>query len=260
MSSGVEVKNIFKEDTTPRSNISREERRAIIELKKDDSRLILATDKGIAIGVMNKERYIMQAENVLNQPTYKILSVDSTNRQKNKLINLLISIKAEDGISEETYRRLYSTGAGSPKFYGLPKNPQVRDPLRPIVSSRDTVSYATAKECVRILKPLVGRSIHHVQNTKDFVQHLRHIKLLQDECITSFDVKALFTSVPITSVINTIRDPLTKDQGLQNRTSMTVQQIIYLLEFCLKNTYFVFQGKYYEQLEGATMGSPISPI
>ena len=41
---------------------------------------------------------------------------------------------------------------------------------------------------------------------------------------------------------------------------MTIHQTISLLEFCLKNTYFVFQGQYYEQLEVAAMGSPISPI
>ena len=28
----------------------------------------------------------------------------------------------------------------------------------------------------------------------------------------------------------------------------------------MKNTYFLFQGRYYEQLEGAAMGPPISPI
>ena len=33
-----------------------------------------------------------------------------------------------------------------------------------------------------------------------------------------------------------------------------------LLEFCLRSTYFTYQGKYYEQVEGAAMGSPISPI
>ena len=36
--------------------------------------------------------------------------------------------------------------------------------------------------------------------------------------------------------------------------------IILLLEFCLKNTYFSFQGQFYEQVEGAAMGSPVSPI
>ena len=32
------------------------------------------------------------------------------------------------------------------------------------------------------------------------------------------------------------------------------------LEFCLTHTYFLFQGKYYEQVQGAAMGSPISPL
>ena len=41
---------------------------------------------------------------------------------------------------------------------------------------------------------------------------------------------------------------------------MTVSNIICLLEFCLKNTYFLFHGRYYEQVEGAAMGSPVSPI
>ena len=41
---------------------------------------------------------------------------------------------------------------------------------------------------------------------------------------------------------------------------MSVNNITCLLEFCLKSTYSTYQGKYYEQLEGAAMGSPISPI
>ena len=41
---------------------------------------------------------------------------------------------------------------------------------------------------------------------------------------------------------------------------MTVKYICCLLEFCLKNAYFLFQSRYHEQTEGAAMGSPISPI
>ena len=39
---------------------------------------------------------------------------------------------------------------------------------------------------------------------------------------------------------------------------MSVPQITSLLEFCLNNTYFLFQ--YYEQVQGAAMGSPINPL
>ena len=86
------------------------------------------------------------------------------------------------------------------------------------------------------------------------------IKLQQDECFILYDVKALFTSVPIVPAINTIKDKLTKDKDLQQRAFMAIHYIICLLEFCHKNTYIVFQGRYYEQLEDATMGSPTSPI
>ena len=41
---------------------------------------------------------------------------------------------------------------------------------------------------------------------------------------------------------------------------MEVSDIILLLEFCLKNTYFLFQDQFYEQVEGAAMHSPVSPI
>ena len=33
-----------------------------------------------------------------------------------------------------------------------------------------------------------------------------------------------------------------------------------VLQFCLNNTYFLFQNKYFEQTKGAAMGSAVSPI
>ena len=71
---------------------------------------------------------------------------------------------------------------------------------------------------------------------------------------------ALFTSVLIQPAIDTIRTKLSQDKDHQQRTFMTIHQIINLLEFCLRNIYFVFQGRYYEQLEGSAIDSPISPI
>ena len=41
---------------------------------------------------------------------------------------------------------------------------------------------------------------------------------------------------------------------------MPIQHIAMLPEFCIKNTYFLFQGKYYEKVQGVAMSSPISPL
>ena len=51
-----------------------------------------------------------------------------------------------------------------------------------------------------------------------------------------------------------------QDADLSTRTSMTADDILELLGFCLNNTYFVFQEVFYEQTQGAAMGSPISQI
>ena len=110
------------------------------------------------------------------------------------------------------YKRLYPTGAGSPKFYGLPKIHKEGIPLRPIVSSIGAVSYETSKELTRILKPLVGKSPHHVYNTQDFIEQIKDIKLKEDQCMMSYDVKALFTSVPIQSALDTIQKLLEEDK------------------------------------------------
>ena len=209
---------------------------------------------------MNKEDYEKKAEELLNQTTYKNIINDPTTRYKNKLINILKTIKTQGGISEALYRKLYPTGAGSPKFYGLPKIHKKEIPLRPIVSSIGAVSYATSKDLARILQPLVGRSPYHVQNNQDLLEDLKGLKLEEDGCLMSFDVKALFTSVPIQPAIQIIKKLLEEDQDLKQRTSMSVDHIVCLLEFCLRSTYFTFKGRFYKQQEGAAMGSPISPI
>ena len=210
--------------------------------------------------VMDKEEYIKKSEELLQQTAYKELTADPTTKYKNRLINLLKAIKAEGGINNITYKRLYPTGVGSPKYYGLPKIHKTGVPLRPIISSRGSATYETAKELAKILKPLVGRSPHHVQSNKDFLDSIKNIKIKPGECIMSYDVSALFTSIPIEPAINIIKKHLEEDKELHNRTSMTVKHISCLLEFCLKNTYFYFQGRFYEQTEGAAIRSPISPI
>ena len=128
------------------------------------------------------------------------------------------------------------------------------------MSSCGSVIYGVTKELAKILKPLVGKSPNHINSTQDFVEQAKHITLVPGECLSSYDVSALFTSVPVDPALNIIKDLLEKDHTLKERTIMEVSDIILLLEFCLKNTYFSFQDQFYEKVEGAAMGSPVSPI
>ena len=259
----VEVKKASKRaQCTPRpsSNISRKEYQALRELKEDKSRVILTADKGASLVIMDRTEYNKKTEELLNTGTYKKIPQDPTKKKKNKLISILKNIKAAGGLNEETYRRLYPTAAVPSKFYGLPKIHKPGIPLRPIVSSIGAATYNTAKELAKILKPLVGMSAHHVHNTRDFVEQIKEVRLKPGECIISYDVTALFTSVSITPVLDIIKERLANDQDLHKRTTMSVNQIIKLLEFCLNSTSFVYQGQFYQQIPGPAMGSPLSPI
>ena len=128
------------------------------------------------------------------------------------------------------------------------------------MSSRGLVTYGVAKVLTKILKPLVHKSPHHIHSTQDFVEQAYKVTLLPGECFSSYDVTALFTSVTVEPVLGIIKDLLEQDNTLKERAVLPVKDIILLLEFCLCNTYFSFQGQFYEQVEGAAMGFLVSPI
>ena len=60
----------------------------------------------------------------------------------------------------------------------------------------------------------MGKSPHHVHN-KDFLDSIKNIKIEDDECIMSYDVTALFTSIPIDTTISIIRKQLEEDRDLK---------------------------------------------
>ena len=106
------------------------------------------------------------------------------------------------------HKVMYPTGGVPPKFYALPKIHKTGNPIRPIVSSRGSVTYGVAKVLSKVIKPLVGKSPHHIQSTGDFVAKAKRLTLQVGECLSSYDVTSLFTSVPIDPALNIIKDLL----------------------------------------------------
>ena len=175
-------------------NLKQEEMIALKQLKTDKNCMVLTADKGVKLVVLDKVDYIKKAKEVLKDTnTYRVIHTDPTSRLKSKLINTLRKIKAETGMQDNIYKKIYPTGVSPPKFYGLPKIHK-NIPLRPIVSSIASVTYGVAKELARIIKPLMGCSPYHVNNSKQFAYEMKEMKLEEGECITSYDVNALFTS------------------------------------------------------------------
>ena len=166
----VDINRVLRSSHLPKPNLTKAQNTALRELIRDRDHIVLTADKGVAMVVMDRQDYINKANQLLNQNTYKVISKDPTNTIKNKLINILKNIKIKSGLGTNIYKSMYPTGCVPPKFYGLPKIHKPDTPLRFIVSSCGSVTYGVAKELAKILKPLVGKSPHHINSTEDFVE------------------------------------------------------------------------------------------
>ena len=228
-----EAYRVFRKPHHPKPNLKKDEIIALKVLKADKNCMVLTADKGVVLVVIDTVDYIKKANEILEDTnTYRVIQTDPTSRLKNRLISILRRIKTATGLQENIYRKMYPTGASPPRFYGLPKIHKKNIPLRPIVSSIGSVAYGLAKVLADIIKPLMGCSEHHVQNSQMFVEEVKDMKLEKGECITSYDVVALFTSIPISSALEVMKKKLEEDTELQKRTILPVDNILELLAFC----------------------------
>ncbi|KFD48516.1 hypothetical protein M513_10593 [Trichuris suis] len=79
--------------------------------------------------------------------------------------------------------------------------------------------------------------------------------------MVSYDVKNLFTSIPIPHTLNILQSLLDSDSSLRERTELSPFQIVKLVAFCMREgSYFRFQESFFRQNDGAPMGSPLSPV
>ena len=89
---------------------------------------------------------------------------------------------------------------------------------------------------------------------------MKNIHVDSCETLISYDVSALFTSIPVDKALEVVEVLLNSDDSLKERTYLDSDQVLRLLGFCLRTTYFTFQGDIYKQDGGCDIGSAVSPI
>ena len=103
--------------------------------------MVLTADKGMALVVMDRQKYIKKDRKLMEDTnTYRPIPIDPITKLKNKLINILKKMKTESEKDDNTYKKMYPTGASAPKFYVLHKIHKKEVPLRPIMSSIGSVT------------------------------------------------------------------------------------------------------------------------
>ena len=75
--------------------------------------------------------------------------------------------------------------------------------------------------------------------------------------MASFDIKSLFTNMPLTETLNLCVQNLYRNQT--HVGNLTQSSFYSLLKITMFESFFIFDGKFYEQCDGVAMGSPLGP-
>ena len=254
------VCGLLKRAKIPPSNMHKGERIALQNLRQDKNIAILPADKGNATVVMDAVEYERKMTNLLEDPIYKRVKRDPTVATERKVLKEVRELEKKELIPRNLGTRLKPSASTSPKLYGLPKIHKTQVPMRPIVSCIGSPTYNLAKYITTLISPLTGRTPSYIKNSQHFVKIAKDILLRPSEVMVSFDIKSLFTNVPVEEALQVVNKRLCEDETLPERTPLESQQVTHLLELCLKTTYFSFRGEFYQQKDGAAMGSPVSPV
>ena len=129
--------------------------------------------------------------------------------------------------------------------------------MRPVVSNVGTATYNTAKYLANLLAPL-AKSDYAIINTADFINRLKKESIPRKYKMISFDVKTLFTKVPLDETISIVLRKIYDEGKIETNIPRNVMKELLLL--CTKHVHFTFNGDIYIQSDGVAMASPLGPL
>ena len=127
--------------------------------------------------------------------------------------------------------------------------------LRPIVSAKGTFNYNLTRFICGLYSPLVPND-YPCKDTFSFVSQIKNANLSK-KFLVSYDVTSLFTNIPIQETIDIAINLFFNHNP---NLSITRKELKKLFLFATSQTRFIFNSKFYNQIDGVAMGSPLAPV
>ncbi|XP_055838921.1 uncharacterized protein LOC129906950 [Episyrphus balteatus] len=153
-------------------------------------------------------------------------------------------------------RNLKNSNPLVPKLYGLPKIHKPGEKMRPIVSNINSPTQKLSRWVHNELTKIGCIEGFRVNNREELIERTKNLRLNEGEILVSFDVTALFPSVPIPETIIILREWLTA----KNVPAFKVDMLVEMTEICMNQNIFIFNGEFFKQDEGTAMGNNLSPF
>ena len=200
------VSNILQKNLNLKikSNLKKDERRALEELQNNDKIRVHEFDKGCGFAIVTDDTSNEKIEEQLGKATKA--KIDPTSRLTNKIQKKLCNLRKENKFTNKTYFELYPSDPIPPRLYGTIKahRPEKNFPMRVVLSTIGTPPYGISKYLVDIIQPTLNKNQHKVKNSKSFVSQAQTWKIEPDEIQVSYDVTNLYPSIPIDKAIDVI--------------------------------------------------------
>ena len=227
---------------------------ALKKIASDDDIHITRADKANTIVIMDKLAYVDKMNILLNdQETYEKLTSNPLERINAEFHQNIREIFEDN---QQLINKFKQSSSSLSYLYGVIKTHKDDYPVRPIISTVGSVQYSLSKFLVNLLQPLVGNiSNSHITNSVEFVTKAKDISINQNCRLVSFDVRSLFTCVPVMDLLDFLNIELNKYVF-----SIPVESILRLTRLCVIDTCFVFNDNYYKQKFGMQMGNCLSPV
>ena len=255
------MKEILTKAKQPRSNLTREQQQAIKEIKSDENAVIYPYDKGTGFVRLSKEQAVNKMIEGIG--TTKILKKDPTNAHVKKIQTLLCTIRKEVDIPKKLYYQLYPSDAIPPRAYGQCKahKPSKQYPFRILVSTIGTAPYKLSQYLVKLIQPTLIKSETMVKNSKSFVDQAKEWDIGTEEIQVSYDVVALYPSVPVKKAIENLMEMLQEDEeDFKTRTIFKLKHIKEMLEVCLYKSYFLWDNQIHSLEDSGPIGLSLMVI
>ena len=150
--------------------------------------------------------------------------------------------KIESKLTVQEYKILHSSDFCPGKFYGRAKLHKIDLKglvgdltARAIISNINTSTYHLSKYLAKLLVPL-RETQYSIKSTKDFTSKIKNEKVPNGYDMVSFDVKSLFTKVPLDRTIQLVLKRIYEKHEVS--TNITKQEMKEILILCTKNVHF----------------------
>ncbi|XP_055542577.1 uncharacterized protein LOC129728186 [Wyeomyia smithii] len=218
-------------------------------------------DKVNAVVIMDKQDYDARVLDMIAAGPYEEYKfkngkpknpLNTMTEEANTVRQKVARLMGEDKLE----RKFHVPNPKVASLYCLPKIHKSPLAMRPISSN---ICTPTEKMAAWVVDEMKNYPVTHgmsVKNSVELVDYLKDVEIRRGEALVSFDVTALFPSVPVTDALNSLRRHLERKKAPPNH----IEAYLLITETCMNQNFFSFRGRFYRQVFGLSMGNKLSPL